>query len=272
MLKDGGFRQATNRTTSIFSEITQKSFDDMFGKNVSNALIDDFVASEMYNKLEPFSNYDTFDKWLLEYFHEDGTEKILQIIKQNIEGPFERQSGLSLREIIPKNQKQDVFDFIHNIGNKEHPLLLFYDVKIRDEIINEFFNPKFTYSTITGCFTHTPEKYHCDNTITYDEILVTDQLDINKIMNFFEQVYDNKPNTPPRFACEDTSWFAESGLFEEHQQIGNKMSSLVLNNSIIMCCYDLARINQKQLELVIQSRNYIILEDPFCAFVRGELM
>ena len=84
MLKEEGFKQITNRVTSVFFETSQRTFNELFGKYMSDVLIDNFFTSEIHGKREPFSSYDAFDRWLLDYFHADGTEKILQKIRQNI--------------------------------------------------------------------------------------------------------------------------------------------------------------------------------------------
>ena len=45
---------------------------------------------------------------------------------------------------------QEVFEFIHNIRNNEHCILVFKDNIIHDKIVNEFFNPKF----LSHCLLH----------------------------------------------------------------------------------------------------------------------
>ncbi len=91
----------------------------------------------------------------------------------------------------------------------------------------------------------------------------------NKISDFLLDVLDKTyPNAFPRVACEDTVWFSEAGFFEQHQKLGNELDKKIIDNSTILCCYNITKLDEKQLDIVLNSRDFVILEEPFSVFRR----
>ena len=165
------------------------------------------------------------------------------------------------------NSDDEVFNFIHNVKNKEHCILMFSNEHIRDKIVNEFFNPKFIHNTATACFTHELSKFKCDQEITYDALIEKQMLVPNRISDFLVSVLDNSyPSNLSRIACEDTSWFSEAGFFEEHQKCGNNMDERVMNESVILCCYNVTKLSEEKMNIVLSGGKYVILEEPFSVY------
>lgn len=168
------------------------------------------------------------------------------------------------------NSKENVFKFIHEINNNEHCILMFNEKKIRDEIVNEFFNPKYTYKSVTACFAHDLSKYQCNKAITYDELSENQVLIPNKITDFLIQLLDDSYRSEStRVACEDTAWFSEAGFFEEHQKLGNKLDEKIINETVMLCCYNINKINDEQIGIVLGNSKYVILDKPFSIYAKN---
>ncbi|MBA4718539.1 MAG: hypothetical protein HRO68_05400 [Nitrosopumilus sp.] len=91
----------------------------------------------------------------------------------------------------------------------------------------------------------------------------------NKISEFLVDVLDNAyPQAFPRIACEDTVWFSEAGFFEEHQKLGNTLDKKVIDESVILCCYNILKLDEEKMDTVLQSRDFIILDEPLSVFRR----
>ena len=164
-----------------------------------------------------------------------------------------------------------VFEFISKIENKDHTILLFKNERIRDTVVTEFFD-KSKNDIFTACFAHDKIKYKCDKTITYNELSENQILLTNKISEFLIDVLDEAyPRSFPRVACEDTAWFSESGFFEEHQKIGNVLDKKVIEESAILCCYDTTGLDDVKIDVILQSRDYVILGEPLSVFRRKSL-
>ena len=168
------------------------------------------------------------------------------------------------------NSDEEVFEFVHKIKNKEHCIFLFENHLTRDSIVNEFLSPKISQKTITACFAHDMSKYECDKKITYDQLLEEQKFIPNKMSRFLIDVLDESyENGIPRIACEDTAWFSRKGIFEEHQEAGSNLDKKIIDNSTILCCYNMEDLNREEIQVVIKSRNYIILEKPFSLYVKS---
>ena len=170
-----------------------------------------------------------------------------------------------------RNGNEEVSDFIDNIKNSEHCVLIFHTEEMRNKIISEFFNPKILYKVTTACFTHTPSKFSCDHEITYDELLENNKFQPMIINDFLIDVID-KPYTPEstRIACEDTSWFAEKGYFDEHQQCGSVIAKHLMENSSLLCCYNPTKLKNIQLDTVLSNSKYVIVDTPFSVYEKIE--
>jgi len=161
----------------------------------------------------------------------------------------------------------DVFNFIHSINHKEHCILIFYNEHVKDKLVKEFFNTKFIRNAVSACFSRESSKFKCDHEITYDELTQNQMLLPSKISDFLVTVLDESYKRDfTRIACDDTTWFSEAGFFEEHQKCGNNLDDRVMNESVILCCYNATKLNEERLKVVLSSRKYIILEEPFAVY------
>lgn len=164
--------------------------------------------------------------------------------------------------------EEDVFEFINKLKDKDHTILLFKNEHIRDTIVTEFFD-KSKNDIFTACFAHNTSKYNCDKAISYNELSENQILLTNKISEFLVDVLDKTyPRAFPRIACEDTAWFSEAGFFEEHQKLGNTLDKKVIDESIILCCYNILKLDKEKMDIVLQSTNFIILDEPLSVFRR----
>lgn len=165
------------------------------------------------------------------------------------------------------NSKEETIDFIHNIKHKDHCVLIFHKDDTRDEIVKEFLNKDYIKNSMTACFTNNPTKYECNHQMTYDSLIQEQRLQPHKISDFLLNVLsDSYDKEQTRIACEETSWLAEHGVFDEHQKWGNTIDKNVIDESSIMCCYNITKLTDEQIKAVISVKKYIILDNPFSVF------
>lgn len=181
----------------------------------------------------------------------------------------DRLESIGFKQIC--NTKEDTINFIHNIKHKDHCILIFNQDHARDEIVKEFLDKNHTKNSITACFTRTLGKYECNHQITYDSLILEQKFQPQVVSDFLLNVLsESYKKEQTRIVCEETSWLAEQGVFDEHQQWGNTIDQNVINESSIMCCYDIAKLDDNQLEVIISSKKYIILDNPFCVFQKED--
>ncbi|MGY5149774.1 MAG: hypothetical protein ACW9W3_06900 [Candidatus Nitrosopumilus sp. bin_68KS] len=162
---------------------------------------------------------------------------------------------------------QDVYNLIHSMENQDQCILFFNTEANRDKIVNEFIHPKGIPILTTGCFSQVSSKYDCSQNITYNELIQNNKLESNKISEFLVSLLDKAhPHNLVRVACEDTSWFSEVGFFEEHQKAGSQLNKKVLNGLSLLCCYNPSKLDDDKINVILKSRDYVILEEPFSVF------
>ncbi|MBI1662856.1 MAG: hypothetical protein IS860_05090 [Nitrosopumilus sp.] len=169
------------------------------------------------------------------------------------------------------SSENEVTEFIHNLKHKDHCIFVFEDEQIRDKVVNEFINLKTAKNILTACFSTKPEKYDCNHQITYDKLVQEQKLQpiviSDLLLNVLSESYQKDQ---ARIVCEETSWLAENGMFDEHQKMGSEMDEKVFDESTIMCCYNASKLNDAQMDTVLSSRRYIILEKPFSVYEKKD--
>ena len=167
--------------------------------------------------------------------------------------------------------KDEVLNFIHNLEHQDHCILIFQDEQERDNIVKEFINPKYARNSVTACFSNNSTKYDCNHQISYDSLIQEQKFQPHVVSDFLLNVLANSyGKDQARIACEETSWLAEHGVFDEHQDLGNKLDERVVNESTIMCCYNESKLDEQQMSRVLSSRKYVILENPFSVYMKKE--
>ena len=268
ILSGHGFELTTTKDQTILSEAITKSFTVEFGTDLGNqitTLISDIVGKP-WNKI--LKDFPLLEDSLKRIFQE-GAEPILEGLRNEIlrEARFLENSNKSIPEILSSIRLEELFKTLKNLAKNQHPILLFSNTNFRDKIIQEFFDINIPNES-KGCFSENP-KQSVKPTITYDKIVEGEQISVKKINQFLSEVHQkNSTSLPSRFACENTIWFKNQGLFDEHQRMGTKLDQKVVSQSCILCCYNVNQLNDEQIQRIIQSRGIIILENPTSIFRR----
>ena len=267
ILSGNGFELTTTKDHQILSTAITKSFQVEFGPNLGTQIAS--LISEITN--EPWEKILT-DFSLLEYslkkIFQQGSKEILDGIKNEIlkHPEMANKSDQSIPIILSSIRLKQVFSTLKNLNKNQHPILLFNTVDFRNKIIQEFFDIEIPNDS-KGCFSENPSEYK--KNITYDKILEKNQISATKVNQFLNEVHQtNQTHLPSRFACENTIWFKNQGLFDEHQKLGDKLDKKVVSQSCILCCYNVNQLNNSQIQRIIQTRGIIILENPTSIYRR----
>ena len=181
----------------------------------------------------------------------------------------ERLASIGFKQIC--NSKEETVNFIHNVKHKDHCVLIFHQDKTRDEIVKEFLNKNHIKNSVTACFSNTPQKYACNHQISYKSLVQNQKLQPHKISDFLLNVLANSYDKEQvRIACEETSWLAENGMFDEHQEWSKNINQNVMNESSIMCCYNVTKLTEEQMGIVLSKARYIILDNPVSVFEKED--
>ena len=271
ILSGNGFELTTTKDQSILSEAVSKSFRIEFESDLGNqisTLISE-VVGEPWEKI--LSDYSLFEDSLKKIF-QDGAKNILNGIKNEIFSSinFSHISNESIPEILNTLRTKEVFETLQNLNKNQHPILLFATKDFREKTIGEFFNTNIPNDS-KGYFSENPSKLN-KTTITYDQIVKGNEINVSKVNQFLKSVHQkNQTQLPSRFACENSIWFKNQGLFEEHQNMGPDLDQSVVSQSCILCCYNLNQLTNEQIDKIIKSRGIIILENPVSIYKRSNL-
>ena len=165
------------------------------------------------------------------------------------------------------NSEEEVFDFIHHVPKNYHPKLFFQTETFRDAILKEYFNPRFNPDASSGFFGREKPSVKTTNFIKYRELVDNNQILFNKVESFFQDtIATSNSENQTRFACEDTVWFKDHGLFTLHQTMSKQLNPSILEKSSIFCCYDITRLNEEYIRIILKKSNIAIIEKPFRVF------
>ena len=262
------FDLVTSEDKKILAKAVTKAFQVEFGPSLGKQV--SFLISDNVGKSwdDILSNYPLLEDSLRQIFQE-GAKEILDGIHSEITKNISYQefSQQTTRAILEYVRLRQVFSILKKLDKNQHPILLFTNEKFRDKVVKEFFQTDIPNDS-KGYFSESV-KVTDKKMITYDEIITENQISPKKINKFLNEVHQqNKTELPSRFACENTIWFKEQGLFEEHQDMGTNLDSQVVTQSCILCCYNLNKLENEHIQRIINSRGMIILKTPLSIYLR----
>ena len=117
-----------------------------------------------------------------------------------------------------------------------------------------------------GLFTHDASVMPHVKSVLYEELDSNGKMDENKIIKFFDTVFEQNSGKPTKFACSDTVWFAKNHYSEEHQKAVSSLDQNVVDNSVVLCCYSLTNTAIIDFDKILKSKPVIVLDAPYRIF------
>jgi hypothetical protein len=265
ILLDYGYRTKTNKTAQIFSHALDKVFFG-FGEIIQNGLITETKKLKLPNDFM-FPYFTLVQQSVTEFMGKTSGEKILEEINKEIT----TQTNLtgSTIEILNEISRREIFENLNKLSGHEHILYLWKDEKIRDKIFNQFFNGS---KGIKGLISSKKITDPSIRNFEYSEIFENKTEAINKNREILSEIHEkNNPSKPTRIAGEDgTVWF-DRGLKKEILELEKEADQYITENSISgICAYDIKKItNETLLNDILKSHPFVLLDDPFVIYERG---
>ena len=177
--------------------------------------------------------------------------------KRNVCKEYLQEIDVNSREIFQKPSQN------------QHIVIIYTKEEIRDQLLAEFFAPEFCMKITTGHFSHKKTTFGQDKTIKYSELKSdSNSLDSEKMRNFIYNIYsENSVNNTTRIACENTNWFKDNGLSDEHHQTINSLNKHVLNSCSFVCCYDAKTIDKLQLTEILENCEIVVFDNPVRVYI-----
>ena len=163
---------------------------------------------------------------------------------------------------------KETLDFVRSCKGHEHISFIYENRNSLSAVMPEFFRSDIPEES--KCLVSlAPIPLLSVKKMLYRELSKGDRQSIlKKYMGFFEYTHSsNRSRSATRMAGEDSTWFLENGLFDEHQELEYAVGREGVESRIILCGYDMAAIpNKTAVERIIGSHRYVIIEQPLTLY------
>jgi len=272
-----GYSQLTSKSDKVFLEAIQKALN-VFGQSSYNDLMVQLRSKTGMSDVELIKNFNLFEDALKKSTGTVSAKIMIDLIKEElIKYTHLKTITHKTDEIIAKVEEFSVYDFLINGPSSEHILVLYKDQETIELILSDFFSKKT--STPFGLVSEHPTKIKDIRNITYDKLSGMDKKDIfekdkteilerekretvKKLSDWINNMHScNTSSLPTRFADQDCTWYIRNQLGEEHLKMESSLGPKPYQQMILLCAYDISKIPPNDLESLIKSHGYVILQN-----------
>lgn len=272
-----GYSPITSKSDSVFLEATQKALK-VFGQSSYRDIMAQLHSKTGMSEIELIKNFNTFEDALKKSTGTVSAKIIVDSIKDElIKYTHLKTSTHKIEEIVAKVEEYSVYDFLINLSSAEHILVLYKDPETIDLMLSDFFS-KRTQAPF-GLVSEHPPKIKDIRTITYEKLAGMDKKDIfdkekrellekekretvKKLSEWVNNMHScNTSSYPTRFADQDCTWYVRNELGAEHMKLESSFGQKPAQQMILLCAYDLSKIPPNEIEPLIKSHGYVILEN-----------
>lgn len=260
-LKTLGYYPISTKADKVILDATLKTLK-MFGQSSYAELLDKLRTITGMSETELIKNFHLFEEALKKSTGQVSAKVMLDMIKEDLI----RHTDLStvnykIDEIVEKVEESGVYDFIRTVSSYEHILVLYKNKDVIDRVLGNFFGkialaPRGLVSTL-------PTTIKDIRNITYAKLTEKGMVGIMKKLG--EWVEDillaNVSSVPAKIADEDCTWYIRNGLGNEHLKLEASLGITPDRKVTLLCAYDISKIPPDQLESIIKTHGYVLVEN-----------
>ncbi|WP_101476871.1 hypothetical protein [Candidatus Nitrosotalea bavarica] len=264
-----GYSPIASKSDKVLLESTQKVLKT-FGQSSYRDLIDKLHAKTGMSENELIKNFHLFEDALKQSTGTVSAKIMIDMIKEEvIKHTHLKTINHKIEEIIKKVEEYGVYDFIINTSSFEHILVLYKDRETINLILSDFFSKK-TQAPF-GLISEHPTKIKDIRNITYDKLAEKDKNGaVKKLLAWVTDMHScNTSAFPTKVASEDCTWYIRNNLGAEHLKLESSVGAKPYQKMIILCAYNISKISPDDLESLIKSHSYVILQNDSIVLYRA---
>jgi hypothetical protein len=272
-----GYSPITSKSDNVFLEATQKALK-VFGQSSYRDIMTQLHSKTGMSEIELIKNFNLFEDALKKSTGTVSAKIIVDSIKDElIKYTHLKTSTHKIEEIIAKVEEYGVYDFLINLSSSEHILVLYKDHETIELMLSDFFS-KRTQAPF-GLVSEQLTKIKDIRNITYEKLSGMDKKDIfekekrdlldkekretvKKLSEWINNMHScNTSGFPTRFADQDCTWYVRNELGMEHMKMESSFGQKPTQQIILLCAYDVSKISPNDIESLIKSHGYVIMEN-----------
>lgn len=175
----------------------------------------------------------------------------------------DRLSDLPVDEVLSRINRDELQVFMRNIAMQEHAVLIYRNGSFRDKMMNAFFDPVADTQGPKGAIM-SGEKLAAAPTITYEQM----GADHDKLMKTLSDWISSVRSAGAARIGKDNTWLLENGFEKEILSAEKAAGPKLSENMALLCAYDIAKLNEKQAKVVVETHKFVVLEEPQIVYMR----
>lgn len=174
-----------------------------------------------------------------------------------------RTSDLSVDEVLSRISRDELQVFMRNIAMQEHAVLIYKNSNFRDRMMAAFFDPVAGPTGPKGAIM-SGDKLAAAPTITYQQM----GTDHDKLMKVLADWISSVRSAGAARIGKDNTWLLENGFEKEILSAEKAAGPKLSDNMALLCAYDIAKLNEQQARVVVETHKFVVLEEPQVVYMR----
>ncbi|MDE1769429.1 MAG: hypothetical protein KGI28_02595 [Thaumarchaeota archaeon] len=264
-LKTLGYYPITTKGDKVILDATLKTLK-IFGQSSYAELLEKLRANSGMSEIELIKNFHLFEEALKKSTGQVSAKVMLDMIKEDLI----RHTNLStvnykIDEIIEKVEESGVYDFIRTVSSFEHILVLYKNQDVIDRVLGDFFG-KIALAP-RGLVSKMPTAIKDIRNITYAKLSEKGKEHVmKKLGEWIEDILlANVSQVPAKVADEDCTWYIRNGFGDAHLKLESSLGLVPNRKVTLLCAYDMSQIPPEQLESIIKTHGYVLVENSTMA-------
>lgn len=272
-----GYSPITSKSDNVLLEAAHKALK-VFGQSSYRDIVSQLRSKTGMSEIELIKNFNLFEDALKKSTGTVSAKIIVDSMKEElVKYTHLKTATHKIEEIIAKVEEYSVYDFLINLSSSEHILLLYKDPETIEFVLSDFFS-KRTQAPF-GLVSEHPAKIKDIRNITYEKLSGMDKKDIfekekrellekekretvKKLSAWINNMHScNTSGFPTRFADQDCTWYIRNELGVEHMKMEYSFGQKPAQQLILLCAYDISKIPPNDIESLIKSHSYVIMEN-----------
>lgn len=262
---DLGYTSTSNKAANIFGKILDQVFLG-FGETIQNGLIKEAQNQKLPKEFK-FSFYSMVENSIYGFMGNLSGREVLNMINSELSKQTNIMSDAE--GIMNEISRREVFEKIDRFTGHEHVLYLWKNEKTRDFVLEQFFK---TGNGPKRLVSNKKKSIKKVQNLTYSELFEAKE---NAFANYSKMILGipekNIKDEPTKIAASDGFLWIGEGFGKEVLEMEKGSHQYFMENLISgICAYDIKKIpNLKYLQTLITSHEFVLLDDPFVLYERG---
>lgn len=165
-------------------------------------------------------------------------------------------------QILNQIHKNNISDFFGDVQSHQNIALFFKNLEFLEFTFNRFIQTNKTQTPVI-CISNSGSEINTSKNMKINDLIIDNQIQTDKIIKEVIKLHStNKTSLPTLVMCQGGSWLIEHEYYLNYFTFREFWRKLLTENVSCLFPYDFSKMNQKNIEKIIEFHDQVITEFP----------